>query len=102
MIDESTRESLAIEVACSLAAQDVMGVLQYLFAIRGTPQHIRSRPTLRVATREPEFVAKSVRHWLERADVKTLFIASGSPWKNGYVESFNGKLCDELLDARMV
>ena len=94
VIDEYTRESLAIEVGRSFTAEDVMGVLQYLFGIRGTPQHIRS-------DNGPEFVAKAVCRWLERADVKTLFIAKGSPWENGYVESFNGKLRDELLNREL-
>ena len=94
LIDEYTRECLAIEVARSFTAQDVLGVLQYLFAVRGTPQHIRS-------DNGPEFVAKTVRRWLQRADVKTLFIAKGSPWENGYVESFNGKLRDELLNREL-
>ena len=94
VIDEYTRECLAIEVARSFTAQDVIGVLQYLFAVRGTPEHIRS-------DNGPEFVAKSVRRWLDRAAVKTLFIAKGSPWENGYVESFNGKLRDELLNCEL-
>ena len=72
VIDEFTRECLAIEVARSFTAQDVIGVLQYLFAIRGVPEHLRS-------DNGSEFVAKSVRRWLERAEVKTLFIAKGSP-----------------------
>ena len=94
VIDEYTRECLAIEVARSFTAQDVIGVLQYLFAVRGTPEHIRS-------DNGPEFVAKSVRRWLDRAAVKTLFIAKGSPWENGYVESFNGKLRDELMNREL-
>ena len=94
VIDEYTRESLAIEVARSFTAQDVIGVLRYLFAIRAAPEHIRS-------DNGPEFVAKSIRRWLQRADVKTLFIAKGSPWENGYVESFNGKLRDELLNREL-
>ena len=94
VIDEYTRESLAIEVARSFTAQDVIGVLRYLFAIRAAPEHIRS-------DNGPEFVAKSIRRWLQRADMKTLFIAKGSPWENGYVESFNGKLRDELLNGEL-
>jgi transposase InsO family protein len=94
VIDEYTRESLAIEVARSFTAQDVIGVLRYLFAVRGTPEHIRS-------DNGPEFVAKSIRRWLQRADVKTLFVAKGSPWENGFVESFNGKLRDELLNREL-
>ena len=76
VIDEYTRECLAIEVARSFTAEDIVGVLQYLFAVRGTPQHLRS-------DNGPEFVARSVRRWLEQADVGTLFIAKGSPWENG-------------------
>ena len=91
VIDEYTRECLAIEVARSFTAQDVIGVLQYLFAVRGTPQHIRS-------DNGPEFVAKTVRRWLPRAVGGTLFIAKDSPWENGYVESAGGKLHDELLN----
>jgi putative transposase len=94
VIDEYTRECLAIEVGRSFTSQDVIGVLQYLFAVRGTPQHIRS-------DNGPEFVAKSVRRWLAQANVKTLFIAKGSPWENGYVKSFNGKLRDELLNGEL-
>ena len=94
VIDEYTRECLAIEVARSFTAQDVVGVLQYLFAVRGRPQHIRS-------DNGPEFVAEAVRRWLARADVGTLFVAKGSPWENGYVESFNGKLRDELLNQEL-
>lgn len=94
IIDEYTRECLAIEVGRSFTADDVIGVLTYLFAVRGAPKHIRS-------DNGPEFVAKSVRRWLERADVKTLFVAKGSPWENGYIESFNGKLRDELLNREL-
>ena len=101
VIDEFTRECLAIEVARSFTARQVVEVLRYLFAVRGTPQFIRSRPTLRVGARGPEFVAKEVRKWLGQADVQTLFIAPGSPWENGYVESFNGKLRDELLNGEL-
>jgi len=94
VIDEFTRECLAIEVARSFTARQVVEVLRYLFAVRGTPQFIRS-------DNGPEFVAKEVQKWLDQADVKTLFIAPGSPWENGYVESFNGKLRDELLNGEL-
>ena len=94
VIDETTRKCLAIEMARSFTAQDVIGVLQYLFAVRGTPQHIRS-------DNGPDFVAKTVRRWLQRADVGTRFIAKGSPWENGYVESADGKLRDELLNQEL-
>ena len=94
VIDEFTRESLAIEVAWSFTARRVVEVLQYLFAIRGAPEHLRS-------DNGPEFVAQEVTRWLERATVKTLFIAKGSPWENGYVESFNSRFRDELLDREL-
>ena len=94
VIDEFTRECLAIEVARSFTAKQVVGVLRYLFAVRGLPRHIRS-------DNGPEFVAKKVRDWLDQAEVETLFIAKGSPWENGYVESFNGKLRDELLNREL-
>ena len=71
-----------------------LGVLQYLFAVRGTPEHLRS-DNIRSA-KGPEFVSKQICRWLKEADVKTLFIAKGSPWESGYVESFDGTLRDEL------
>jgi len=95
VIDEFTRECLAIEVARSFTAPQVVEVLRYLFAVRGTPKHIRS-------DNGPEFVAKELCKWLKQADVETLFIAPGSPWENGYVESFNGKLRDELLNGELL
>lgn len=94
VIDEFTRECLSIEVARSFTAPKVVEVLRYLFAVRGTPKHIRS-------DNGPEFVAKELCKWLKQADVGTLFIAPGSPWENGYVESFNGKLRDELLNGEL-
>ena len=80
--------------ARSFTSQDVLGVLQYLFAVRGRPAHIRS-------DNGPEFVAKAVRRWLAQAEVGTLFIAKGSPGENGYVESAGGKLRDELLNREL-
>ena len=94
VIDEFTRECLAIEVARSFTARQVVEVLRYLFAVRGAPKCLRS-------DNGPEFVAKEVRKWLDQADVQTLFIAPGSPWENGYVESFNGRLRDELLNGEL-
>jgi putative transposase len=94
VIDEYTRECLALEVLRSFTAQEVVEVLQYLFAVRGRPEHLRS-------DNGPEFVAQAVHRWLDQAAVKTLFIAKGSPWENGYVESFNGKLRDELLNREL-
>ena len=94
VIDEFTRECLAVEAARSFTARDVKLTLQYLFAVRGTPQHIRS-------DNGPEFVAKEIQRWLSQASVRTLYIKKASPWENGYVESFNGKLRDELLDREL-
>ena len=94
VIDEYTRECLAIEVGRSFTARDVIDVLQHLFAIRGAPGNLRS-------DNGPEFVARSVRRWLSQAGVQTLFIAKGSPGENGYVGSFNGKLRDELLNREL-
>jgi transposase InsO family protein len=94
IIDEYTRECLAIEVKRKITSQDVIDQLFELFIFRGIPKHIRS-------DNGPEFTAKAVRNWLERLGVKTLFIEPGSPWENGYVESFNGKLRDELLNREI-
>jgi len=94
VIDEFTRECLAIEVGNSFTARDVMLTLQYLFALRGAPEQIRS-------DNGPEFVAVEIQRWLKRAAVDTLYIQKASPWENGYVESFNGKLRDELLNREL-
>ncbi len=94
IIDEYTRECLAILVERSLTSEDVIDQLFNLFVLRGIPEHIRS-------DNGPEFTAKLIRKWLERLGVKTLFIEPGSPWENGYIESFNGKLRDELLNREI-
>jgi len=94
VIDEYTRECLAIKVARRIRSDDVIHALTELFGINGAPEHIRS-------DNGPEFTAKVVRGWLERVGVKTLFIEPGSPWENGYNESFNGKLRDELLNREI-
>ncbi len=91
VIDEFTRECLAIDVARRLTSDDMLERLSWLMATRGVPTHIRS-------DNGPEMTAKAVREWLRRVGVKTLYIEPGSPWENGYVESLNGKLRDELLD----
>jgi transposase InsO family protein len=90
VIDEHTRECLAIDVARKLTSEDLLERLSDLLICRGVPDYVRS-------DNGPEFTAHRVRDWLERVEVKTLFIEPGSPWENGYVESFNGKLRDELL-----
>ena len=92
LIDEYSRECLAINVARRLTSEDVLERLSDLFVRRGVPAYIRS-------DNGPECTAKKVRDWLKRLDVKTLFIEPGSPWENGYNESFNGTLRYELLDV---
>ena len=94
IIDEYTRECLAILVKRHITSQDVIDQLFQLIIFRGIPEHIRS-------DNGPEFTARAVRRWLSRLGVITLFIEPGSPWENGYIESFNGKLSDELLNREM-
>ncbi len=93
-IDEYTRECLIILAQRQITFQDVIEQLFYLFIFRGTPQYIRS-------DNGPEFTSKAVRNWLKDLKVTTLFIEPGSPWENEYIESFNGKLRDELLDREI-
>jgi len=94
IIDEYTRECLTILVARKITNQDVIDLLFNLFVFRGIPEHIRS-------DNGPEFTAKAIRQWLSRLGVKTLYIEPGSPWENGYIESFNGKMRDELLNREI-
>ena len=94
LIDEYTRESLVIKVDRALKAYDVIEQLAELFVVRGTPDFIRS-------DNGSEFTSEVVRGWLQRLGVQTLFIEPGSPWENGYIESFNGKLRDELLNGEI-
>ena len=94
IIDEHTRECLTIDVGKRITAQDVIDVLRYLFLVRGEPDYIRS-------DNGPEFTAKKVKKWLAEMNVKTLFIEPGSPWENGYIESFNSHLRDECLDREI-
>jgi putative transposase len=94
MVDEYTRECLAIDVARRITSEDVLERLTDLFIRRSVPDHIRS-------DNGSEFTAKAVRAWLAKVGVRTLFIEPGSPWENGYVESFNGKLRDELLNGEI-
>lgn len=94
LIDEFTRESLAIEVRRRFSGAEVIEVLSDAMLIRGIPQHIRS-------DNGPEMTSKIVRNWLEQIGSRTLFIEPGSPWENGYNESFNGKLRDELLNGEI-
>jgi putative transposase len=94
VLDEFTRESPAIEVGRSIRAGEVIAVLEYLFMVRGAPPFIRS-------DNGPEFIADKVKKWLKQKQVGTLYIEPGSPWENGYIESFNGKLRDEVLDREV-
>jgi transposase InsO family protein len=94
LIDEYTRECLSLLVDRKLNSQNVLDQLSTLFLTRGIPQYIRS-------DNGPEFTAKAVRAWLGLVGVKTLFIEPGSPWENGYIESFNGKFRDELLNGEI-
>jgi len=94
VLDEYTRECLAIKIARRLNHRDVLETLNILFIQRGTPVHIRS-------DNGSEFTARKVREWLATLDVKPLFITPGSPWENGYVESFNGKMRYELLNGEI-
>jgi putative transposase len=94
VIDEFTHECLAIRIDRKLKAVDVIDVLSDLFILRGLPGHIRS-------DNGPEFVAKAVQEWIAAVGARTAYIAPGSPWENGYVESFNARLRDELLDGEI-
>ena len=94
VLDEFTHESLAIRVKRKLKAIDVIDVLSDLFILRGIPGHIRS-------DNGPEFIAKSVREWVAAVGAKTAYIEPGSPWENGYIESFNARLRDELLNGEI-
>jgi len=94
VIDEFTHESLAIRVDRKLKSTDVIDVLSDLFILRGVPGHVRS-------DNGPEFVAKAVQDWIKAVGAKTAYIAPGSPWENGFIESFNARLRDELLDGEI-
>ena len=94
VIDEFTGECLAIEVARSLTVWEVIMTLQFVFAMRDAPEHLRS-------DNGDDFVTQEIREWLARACVRTLSIQKASPWANGYVESFNGRLRDELFDREL-
>ena len=94
VIDEYTRECLAIRTERRIRSIDVIATLADLMVTRGVPGHIRS-------DNGPEFTSRAVREWLGNVGAKTLYIEPGSPWENGYVESFNGKLRDELLDREV-
>jgi putative transposase len=94
VIDEFTHECLAIRIARKLKSIDVIDLLSDLFILRGVPEHIRS-------DNGPEFVAKAVQEWITAVGAKTAYITPGSPWENGFIESFNARLRDELLDGEI-
>ena len=94
VVDEYTHECLSIRVSRKLKATDVIDVLSDLFIMRGVPEHIRS-------DNGPEFIAAAVQMWIKAVGAKTAYIMPGSPWENGYVESFNARLRDELLTGEI-
>jgi putative transposase len=94
LIDEYPHECLIIRVERKLQSTDVIDVLSDLFVLRGVPEHIRS-------DNGPEFVAKAVQDWIAAVGAKTAYIALGSPWENGFIESFNARLRDELLEGEI-
>jgi putative transposase len=94
IIDEFTRECLAIRIGRKLNSTDVIDALSDLFILRGVPGHVRS-------DNGPEFIAKALRDWIAAVGVRTAYIEPGSPWENGYCESFNSKLRDELLNGEI-
>jgi transposase InsO family protein len=94
LLDGHTRECLAIHVAWSIRALDVIGVIERAMAPQGVPEHIRS-------DNGSEFIADAIRDWLRDRNVKTIYIRPGSPWENGYIESFHDKLRDELLNREL-
>ncbi len=94
VVDEYTRECLSLRIGYSLKSDDVMDVLTDLFITRGIPDHIRS-------DNGAEFTSKAIQAWLPKLNVKTLYITPGSPWENGYNESFNGRLRDEFLNGEI-
>jgi transposase InsO family protein len=94
IIDEFTHECLAIRVSRRLKSIDVIDVISDLFILRGVPEHIRS-------DNGPEFVATAVQEWVGAVGAKTAYITPGSPWENGFIESFNARLRDELLNSEI-
>jgi transposase InsO family protein len=94
IVDEFTREALAIRIDRRLRSTDVIDTLADLFILRGIPGHIRS-------DNGSEFIATAVKDWIAAVGAKTAYIERGSPWENGYIESFNGKLRDELLNGEI-
>jgi len=94
ILDEFTHECLAIRIDRKLNSTDVIDMLSDLFILRGVPGHIRS-------DNGPEFIARAVQDWIAAVGARTAYIAPGSPWENGYIESFNARLRDELLNGEI-
>ena len=94
LVDEFTHGCLATRIARKLKSTDVIDALSDLFILRGVPEHVRS-------DNGPEFVAKAVQDWIAAVGAKTAYIAPGSPWESGFIESFNARLHDELLDGEI-
>ena len=94
IVDEFTHECLAIRIDRKLNSTAVIDVLSDLFILRGVPEYVRS-------DNGPEFVAKAVQDWIVAVGAKTAYIERGSPWENGYIESFNARLRDELLNGEI-
>jgi len=90
IVDEYTRECLALKVDRSITSEDVIDTLAELFAMRGVPRHIRS-------DNGPEFIARAIQRWTKQLSIETLYIEPGSPWENGFAESFHSRLRDEFL-----
>jgi transposase InsO family protein len=95
VIDEYTRECIALRAARKLTSSDLIKVMEELMEQRGSPAHMRS-------DNGPEFIARILQGWLKEHQVKTLYIEPGSPWQNGHVESFNGSFRDECLDRELM
>ena len=94
IVDEFTHECLAIRIDRKLNSTDVIDVLSDLFILRGVPVYVRS-------DNGPEFIAKAVQDWIAAVGAKTAYITPGSPWENGFIECFNARLRDELLDGEI-
>ena len=94
IIDEYSHECVASVVARRIRSQDVLLILADLFLSRGIPTHIRS-------DYGPEFIARKIRQWLRALHVAPLYIEPGSPWENGYVESFKGKMREQFLNGEL-
>ena len=90
IVDEYTRECLALKVDRSITSEDVIDTLAELFAMRGVPRHIRS-------DNGPEFIARAIQRWTNQLSIEALYVEPGSPWENGYAESFHSRLRDEFL-----